>query len=276
MRRAAREGRLVSDGVRPRGFGIAAGLDLEVTRELGVRCALLGYRSLWSNDHPMASGLDTAAEFAAAAPALDAGVAVLALDRHQPEEIASRIGELGIEPQRLWVGIGAGFTKRPLGVVREGLQSLRSALPEGARIAVAAMGPKMCALAGAEADGVFLNWMTPEKARWARERVEGGASDAGRSTPPVILGYVRVAVGSDANERLLKEESFYRQLHQGYIRHFDALGSEPGTVGIAAADPSEVPAALEPYEASIDHVVVRALAHADAESLSAVAEAARA
>jgi alkanesulfonate monooxygenase SsuD/methylene tetrahydromethanopterin reductase-like flavin-dependent oxidoreductase (luciferase family) len=259
---------------RSRGFGIAAGLDPEVVRALGARCASLGYRSLWSNDHPMASGLETAAEFADAAPALDVGVAVLALDRHQPAEIAGRITELGLDPKRLWVGIGAGFTKRPLGVVREGLESLRSALPAGARVAVAAMGPKMCALAGAKADGVFLNWMTPDKASWASERVNEGAAEAGRDSPPVILGYVRVALGSDAGERLLKEESFYRQLHQGYIRHFEALGSEPGTVGIAATTPSEVGPALEPYEASIDHVVVRVLAHGDAESLGAVAEAA--
>ena len=136
------------------------------------------------------------------------------------------------------------------------------------------MGPKMCALAGAEADGVFLNWMTPEKAAWARERVHEGAAEAGRASPPPIFGYVRVADGADARERLVKEESFYRQLHQGYIRHFEALGAELGSVGIAAADPETVSRELERYEGSIDHVVVRALAHADAESLGAVADAA--
>ena len=102
------------------------------------------------------------------------------------------------------------------------------------------MGPKMCALAGAEADGVFLNWMTPAKAAWARERVHEGAREAGRDAPPPVFGYVRVAVGADAEERLLKEESFYRGLHQGYIRHFEALDAPPGSVGIAARDPSEV------------------------------------
>ena len=85
---------------------------------------------------------------------------------------------------------------------------------------------------------------------------------------------MRVAVGADAEERLLKEESFYRGLHQGYIRHFEALDAPPGSVGIAARDPAEVGPRLAEYEAAIDHVVVRALAHADAESLVAVAEAA--
>jgi alkanesulfonate monooxygenase SsuD/methylene tetrahydromethanopterin reductase-like flavin-dependent oxidoreductase (luciferase family) len=257
-----------------RGFGVAAGLDASVARELAVLCAGKGYRSMWSNDHPMASGLETAAEFAAASPSLEVGVAVLALDRHQPADIGAKVAELSLDPTRLWLGIGAGFTKRPLAVVRDGLRAVRSALPEGARVVVAAMGPKMCALAGAEADGAFLNWMTPEKAAWAREQVHAGARDAGRESPPPVFGYVRVAVGADAHERLLKEESFYRGLHQGYIRHFETLDREPGTIGIAARDAADVQAELATYEAALDHVVVRALAHADLESLGAVADAA--
>jgi alkanesulfonate monooxygenase SsuD/methylene tetrahydromethanopterin reductase-like flavin-dependent oxidoreductase (luciferase family) len=259
---------------RPRGFGIAAGLDPDVGRELARRCGSLGYTSMWSNDHPMGSGLETLAVFAAEAPSIDVGVAVMALDRHEPAPTAEHVRALGIPHQRLWLGIGAGFTKRPLTVVREGLAAMRAALPEGTRVVVAAMGPKMCAFAGAEADGVFLNWMTPAKAAWARERVHEGAREAGRSEPPPVFGYVRVAVGSDAQERLLKEESFYRGLHQGYIRHFEALDAPPGAVGIAATEASEVGPRLAEYEDAIDHVVVRGLAHADADSLGAVAEAA--
>ena len=51
-----------------RGFGVAAGLDPEVARPLAARCAELGYDSVWSNDHPGAKGLETLAQFAAAAP----------------------------------------------------------------------------------------------------------------------------------------------------------------------------------------------------------------
>jgi alkanesulfonate monooxygenase SsuD/methylene tetrahydromethanopterin reductase-like flavin-dependent oxidoreductase (luciferase family) len=260
--------------VPDRGFGVSAGLDSEVARALAARCEGLGYASTWSNDTPLASGLETAAVFAGAAQSLEVGVGVLALDRHTPEGIAEKVSEVGLDPARLWVGIGAGFTKTPLAVVRDGLAAMRLALPANARIAVAAMGPKMCRLAGAQADGVFLNWMTPEKAAWARERVAEGAADAGREQP-TIFGYVRVAVGDDAAVRLLKEESFYRGLHQGYIRHFEALGAREGTVGIAALDPAEVGPALAEYEHAIDHVVVRGLASANVDSLGRVAEAAR-
>ena len=257
-----------------RGLGIAAGLDTDVAAELARLCEGRGYRSLWSNDHPGASGVETVAHFHEAAPAMEVGVGVIALDRHDPGSIAAKVDEQGLDPGRLWLGIGAGFTKRPLGVVREGIEALRAALPGAARIAVAAMGPKMCSLAGAEADGVFLNWMTPERAAWARERVHEGAAEAGRDHPPTIFGYVRVAVGDDAAERLAKEESFYRQLHHGYISHFEQLGAEPGTVGIAASDPAEVSARLADYERTIDHVVVRALASANVEALGRVADAA--
>ncbi len=190
----------------------------------------------------------------------------MALDRHAPADVAEKVGEVGIAPAHLWLGIGAGFTKRPLGVVHEGITALRDVLPKTVRIVVAAMGPKMCALAGAEADGAFLNWMTPEKARWARERVHEGARESGRVEPPPVFGYVRVAVGEDAAERLRKEEAFYRQLHQGYIQHFEALGAPEGTVGVAVRDPAEVAPRLAEYD-GMDHVVVRALAHADADSL---------
>ncbi len=255
----------------PRGFGVAAGLDSEVARPLAERCAELGYDSLWSNDHPGAKGLETLAEFGAAAPDADLGVAVIALDRTPPETIAADIERLGIDPARLWLGVGAGFSKKPLTKMRESLPELRQVLPD-VRLVLAAMGPKMCALAGAEFDGVFFNWMTPAFAAGAREKVEAGAREAGRDAPPV-LGYVRTAVGPDAAERLAKEESFYRDLHKGYRDHFDRLGEPEGSVGVAAADRDQAQSLLAEYRA-LETIVVRGLASAKVEPMTAVAEAA--
>jgi alkanesulfonate monooxygenase SsuD/methylene tetrahydromethanopterin reductase-like flavin-dependent oxidoreductase (luciferase family) len=254
-----------------RGFGVAAGLDPEVARPLAARCAELGYDSIWSNDHPGAKGLETLAEFAAAAPSLELGVAVIALDRTSPEEIAADIQRLGLDRSRLWLGVGAGFSERPLTRMRESLPELREKLP-GARLVLAAMGPKMCALAGAEFDGAFFNWMTPAFAAGAREKVEAGAAEAGREPPPVF-GYVRTAVGPDAAERLATEESFYRNLHDGYRNHFARLGEPEGTVGVAATDRAAAQRALVAYEA-LDVPVVRGLASATVEAMTAVAEAA--
>jgi len=254
-----------------RGFGVAAGLDSAVAGPLAECCAELGYASLWSNDHPASSGLETLAVFAESAPGIELGVAVIALDRQSPAEIAAKVEELGLDRERLWIGVGAGFSERPLSRMREALPELREALPD-VRLALAAMGPKMSALGGAAYDGVFTNWMTPEAAATARERVHAGAAEAGREPPPV-LGYVRTAIGSDAAERLSKEESFYRDLHDGYRNHFARLDQPLGSVGVAAADRDEVQEALARFDA-LDVIVVRGLASATVEAMTALAEAA--
>jgi alkanesulfonate monooxygenase SsuD/methylene tetrahydromethanopterin reductase-like flavin-dependent oxidoreductase (luciferase family) len=254
-----------------RGFGVAAGLDPEVARPLAARCAELGFDSVWSNDHPGAKGLETLAEFAAAAPELDLGVAVIALDRTPPGEIAADVERLGLDKERLWLGVGAGFSKKPLTQMRERLPELREALP-GVRLVLAAMGPKMCALAGAEFDGAFFNWMTPEFAARARRQVEDGAAEGGRECPPVF-GYVRTAVGPDATERLAKEESFYRDLHAGYRNHFNRLAEPEGTVGVAAPDADRAQKSLASYTA-LDTLVVRGLASANIDAMGNVAAAA--
>ncbi|HET8955394.1 MAG TPA: LLM class flavin-dependent oxidoreductase [Solirubrobacterales bacterium] len=255
-----------------RAFGVAAGLDPEVARPLAARCAELGYESMWSNDHPGAKGLATLAEFAAAAPGIELGVAVIALDRTPPEQIAADVEEFGIDPAKLWLGVGAGFNKRPLTAMREALPELRRLLPD-VKLVLAAMGPKMCELAGSAYDGVFFNWMTPSFAAGARAKVEAGAADTGRPAPPVF-GYVRTAVGPDAAERLAKEESFYRDLHKGYRDHFDRLAEPEGTVGVAAADSDDAQRQLSAYEDPLDTIVVRGLASAKVEPMTALAEAA--
>jgi alkanesulfonate monooxygenase SsuD/methylene tetrahydromethanopterin reductase-like flavin-dependent oxidoreductase (luciferase family) len=254
-----------------RGFGVTAGLDPEIASPLAARCQELGYASMWSNDHPGAKGLETLAAYAKGANRIDLGVAVIALDRQAPEEIAADIERLGLDRARLWLGLGAGFTEKPLTTMRGALPRLRDALP-GVRLVLAAMGPKMSDFGGAEWDGVFVNWMTPAYAAQARERVEEGAREASREAPP-IFGYVRTAVGANAEDRLAKDESFYRDLHRGYRRHFDRLGEPEGTVGVAAENAGVAQEELSRYRA-LDTVVVRALASATFEDMSALAEAA--
>jgi alkanesulfonate monooxygenase SsuD/methylene tetrahydromethanopterin reductase-like flavin-dependent oxidoreductase (luciferase family) len=253
-----------------RGLGVTAGLDPAVATPLAQRCEELGYASIWSNDHPGASGLDTLAAFANGSERLDLGV-TMALDRHQPTGINGRIEELGLDRARLWIALGAGFSERPLTTMRNALPELREAIP-GVRLVLAAMGPKMCALAGSGFDGAFFNWMTAEFAAGAREQVHAGAREAGREPPPV-LGYVRTAVGPDAGDRLAKEESFYRDYHDGYRNHFARLGEPDGTVGVAEPDREAAQAKLSGY-AALDIVVVRALASATLEAMAALAEAA--
>ena len=254
-----------------RGFGVAAGLDSAIATQLAGRCEELGYTSMWSNDHPAASGIETLADFAAGSAAMKLGVGVLALDRNPAEEIDAKITECGLDRSRLLIGVGAGFSEKPLTKMREAHDELREKIP-GVKLILAAMGPKMCALAGSSYDGAFFNWMTPDFAAQAHEKVNSGAQEADRE-PPRVYGYVRTSVGADAETRLAKEEGFYRDLHDGYRNHFDRLGEPPGSVGVAAEQPGDAEPGVAAYDA-LDTVVVRGLASANFDAMDRVATAA--
>jgi alkanesulfonate monooxygenase SsuD/methylene tetrahydromethanopterin reductase-like flavin-dependent oxidoreductase (luciferase family) len=258
---------------RRRGLGVTAGLDAGLAHDLAVRCERLGYHSLWSNDEPASAGLETLAQFAAAAPRLELGVGVLPLDRHPPVRIAAEIARLGLDPAKLWIGVGSGQQRAPVDVVYRAVAELRELLPEGTRIVVAAMRPRLCRLGGAIADGVLLNWMLPAQAAVARRWVQEGA-DEGERAAPVVASYVRVAVGSGSLQRLRAEESQYRHINEAHRKHFEAMDVPPGSVGVAASTRSEVLEGLARYHSALDLPIARLLAEHDATSLHAAAYAA--
>jgi len=67
-----------------------------------------------------------------------------------------------------------------------------------APVYLAALGPQMLRLAGETADGVLLNWATPERIAVSREAIDAGAVRAGRDpgTVPMTM-YIRVCVDDD-------------------------------------------------------------------------------
>src|SRR6202007_967286 len=95
---------------------------------------------------------------------------------------------------------------RALARVREGGAAIRKGV--STRVIVAALRPKMCALAGAVAAGVLFQWLHPEYARRPAELVRAGAKAAGRPMPRTYA-YVRVALGPGAVERLNDEGGRY-------------------------------------------------------------------
>ena len=256
-----------------RGLGITASLDAGLARDLAVAGEQLGYHSLWSNDEPAAPGLETLAQVAAAAPQLELGVGALPLDRHQPVRIAADIDRLGLDPAKLWIGIGSGQLHSPTDIVNRAVAELRQLLPDETRIVVAAMRPRLCRLGGAIADGVLLNWMLPTQAAQARRWAQDGADEAGR-TPPVVAAYIRVAVGPGSARRLRNEEDYYRNINDGHRTHFEAMNAPLGSVGVAASARPEVLAALAPYHAALDLPIARLLTANDASSLHDAALAA--
>jgi alkanesulfonate monooxygenase SsuD/methylene tetrahydromethanopterin reductase-like flavin-dependent oxidoreductase (luciferase family) len=245
------------------GFGVAALVPHEVLRDLGVALYGLGYDDAWSNDlgpDGPGDGLAALAALGRGAPALRLGLGVAALDKRPPAELAEAVAAQGLaDDGRLALGVGAGFSETPVAVVREGIAELRLRLPDDVLVGAAAMGPRMCRLAGELADFVFLNWPTPERIVWARRLVRQGAERAGRDPSSVeVAAYVRVAVGPGAAERLAGEAGRYASMPH-YGRHFSAMGVPPGSVGIAVENAAEVGSALDPYREVLDTLVVRAL-----------------
>jgi alkanesulfonate monooxygenase SsuD/methylene tetrahydromethanopterin reductase-like flavin-dependent oxidoreductase (luciferase family) len=125
------------------------------------------------------------------------------------------------------------------------------------KLLVAALGPKMCRLAGEIADGVLFNWLTPEHAKASAALVREGAQAARRPTPR-LYAYVRLSMGPGAAERVAKEGARYDSV-PAYHANFERMGVKPEATAIVADTAAEVARALARWDGAVDEVVLRAL-----------------
>ncbi len=241
-----------------RGFGVAATVGTEVIRAAAAEAEARGYASFWVNHPGTVDGLAALAQAAAATSRIKLGVGVIPLTARPPSSIVAGVREQGLPLERLLLGIGSA-NPGGLGRVREGVGALRAALP--VEVYVAALGPRMCRLAGEVADGVLFNWLTPEHARVSAEWVGDGARAAGRRAP-TLAAYVRVALGSAAIARLAQEGARYAAI-PAYADHFARMGVAPVATGVAGETPEAIQAGLAAWVGALDEVVVRAITAAD-------------
>ena len=254
-----------------RGFALHAGVAPEVIRAAAREAEAAGYDSFWVNHPGPIDGLASLAVAAGVTTRIALGVGVVPLHTHGPDRIVADVRAHGLPVDRLLLGVGSP-NPGSLGRVRAGIAALRAHLR--ARLVVAALGPRMCRLAGEVADGVLFNWLTPEHARASADWVRDGAAAAGRPTPR-LLAYVRVAVGSAGAARLEEEGRRYVAI-PAYAAHFARMGVPPAATGVAAATHAAVPEALARWERAMDDVVVRAITEQDTvDETLAVLRAAR-
>jgi alkanesulfonate monooxygenase SsuD/methylene tetrahydromethanopterin reductase-like flavin-dependent oxidoreductase (luciferase family) len=237
-----------------KGFAVFAGVAPEIIRASAREAESRGFASFWVNHPGPVDGLGALAQAGAETQRIDLGVGVIPLHTRGPEAIVAGVRQHGLAPARLLLGVGSP-NPQALARVRDGVAAIRKSLTT--RVIVAALGPKMCELAGQVADGVLFNWLTPEYARRSTELVRAGARAAGRPVPRTYA-YVRVALGPAAVERLNDEGGRYAAI-PAYGAHFDRMGVKPVDTAIAATSPEGIKTALGAWRGAVDEIVLRAI-----------------
>lgn len=258
------------------GIGISEDLPVERQQAIARHVEELGFSSLWTNEATGRDALLLCQAWAAATTELDVGVGVAPIWTRTPAQLAMATATLQeATGGRFILGLGvshpvtmdpwhdAGY-RRPLSAARDTLTILRQLLageesdhdgtvlssrrfrlrvdplPARARLYLAAMGPRMLALAGEVADGVLLNWSTPQEVGRAASAVRASATRAGGGRVPSsvdVAAYVRVAVGEDrtaARDALAREVSNYIAL-PAYAQHFARQGFAQAVDDVKAA-----------------------------------------
>ena len=240
------------------GFALFAAAPPDVISATAREAEALGYTSFWVNHPGSFDGLGALALAAAQTRRIELGIGVIPLHTRGPESIVQGVRTHTLPLDRLLLGVGSP-NPDSLKRVRDGVATLRAQL--STRLVVAALGPKMCALAGEVADGVLLNWVTPDYARRSADIVREAASKAGRKAPKVFA-YVRLAMGAKAAAKLQEEGDRYNAI-PAYGANFARAGVKPVETGIVADTPKAVGEALARWRGAVDEVVIRAITAAD-------------
>jgi alkanesulfonate monooxygenase SsuD/methylene tetrahydromethanopterin reductase-like flavin-dependent oxidoreductase (luciferase family) len=175
---------------------------------------------------------------------------------------------------RLILGLGTGPSSRgSLDRLRATVVALRTAfgggegsvdgdevrsplpLPKPPELWIAALGPRATRLAGEVADGVLLNWCTPERVATATTQVAEGARAAGRDPVDVTIAvYVRAALAPGSLEGARAAAAEYGS-YPAYARQFAGMGLDPTdadavVAGVMLTDRSSTADRLEAYRAA--------------------------
>lgn len=219
-------------------LGVTAASIMTLGPDVCVRTARqadeLGYRSFWTAETTGPEAFSLLAAAGAAAPRVNLGTGVLAMQLRTPGVVAMAGATLqALDPQRrvlLGIGISSPVVTerwhgvpwngdRPLDRMREYVALVKACLGgdkvdfagdfyrvKGFRLAVrlaerkpevvlAALNPGMLRLAGEVADGVLLNYLPASHVPWSVAKVRDGEAAAGREAGSCrVYGYVHVGV----------------------------------------------------------------------------------
>lgn len=215
-------------------LGVSEDLPVQVQRDLAREVEAADLGGLWTNEARGRDALLVCQAWAGATTALETGTAVVPLWTRSPATLASAAATLQEASGgrfRLGLGVSHAATmerwhgvafRSPLAAARETLTVLRTLLsgeraevdgevvschrfrlemtplPPPPPLYLAALGPRMLAVAGTHADGALLNWSGAGEVTRAATAVRAAAGRAGRSPEEVeVAGYVRIAADPD-------------------------------------------------------------------------------
>jgi probable F420-dependent oxidoreductase len=237
-------------------FASLMGLGPVAAVETAVLAESVGYTSYWTAETTGPEAFSLLAAAGAAAPSLDLGTGVLALQLRTPMVVAMAGATLqALHPDRdivLGIGIsspvvtqrwhGVPYGEHPVARVREYITLLRACLSgekvdfagdhyevKGFRlgvrlgerrpkIVVGALNPVMLRLAGELADGVLLNYLPASHVPWSVEQVRAGG-------PADIYAYVHAGICERSEGiELARRDLFSYAVVDSYARNFERAG----------------------------------------------------
>jgi len=231
-------------------IGLHGATPHDLIRELAPRIEAAGFTTLWLNDTPQGDSLTGLAAAASVTSTLALGAGVIPLDRRPARAIAAALADLPAD--RLSLGLGTGAAHQGLATMADALTLLREHTE--ARLVVGGLGPKMRRLGAEHADGVLLNWLTPETAVEAQAELRADA--AGRPVRGIL--YVRTTTDAAARAALELEAASYAR-YPAYAANFERLGISALDATIDGTSGAVLSDRLAQYTAAVDEVVVRAI-----------------
>ena len=235
--------------------------------EIAVAAEAAGMESVWVPEGGGRDALSLLAAFAGATDRLKLATGILPIFSRTPAVTAmSAAGMAAISGNRFVLGLGTGHGgvvesvhgipySAPLARMEETVTIVQGLLAgetvtaqgrhfsiSGARLGraadgvavplyVAALGPRMIALAGRLADGVLLNWTAAEHISGSSSALAQAAKEAGHDPDSVdVAGYVRTAVTDEGTEdairRSLQNQIAGYSAHPYYRNFFVSTGFE--------------------------------------------------
>lgn len=184
---------------------------------------------------------------------LRSGTAVTGTPFHTPRHMALRAATLqeqsggrfvlgcGVAHKEFADLLGVAYPSAPVAHARAYCDELRSisdtlAFGAGLTVWLAALGDKMAATGAAHADGIILNWVSPD---WTRRTVQQVRQATGIS--PTVAVLLRVARG----DALARAAQKYMTTLPSYASHFARQGLDsPVAVSAATGGPADDPTRL--------------------------------